>query len=229
MDLKALHKIGYGVYVICSKKGNSINGQTANAVMQITSEPPTVAISINKQNLTHEYIAESKVFSVSILSQDAPVNLIGTFGFKCGRNINKFENLRYSMDNAGAVPVLLDHALAYLVGKVVKQLDVGTHTIFIGEIIDAGIVSEGEPMTYAYYHQVKRGTTPKTAATYVKEEKKVVESGGKYQCSLCGYIYDPAQGDLDSGIVPGTSFEDLPDGWVCPVCGAAKDQFVKMG
>ncbi len=228
MNLKALHKIGYGVYLVCSKKGDKINGQTANAVMQITSEPPTVAISINKQNLTNEYIQESKVFSVSILSQDTPVSLVGTFGFKSGRDINKFQDVEYSTDNAGSVPVVLDHTLGFLVCKVVNQIDVGTHTIFVGELIDAGVLGEGEPMTYAYYHQVKRGTTPKTAATYVKEEKKPPVGGGTYQCVVCGYVYDPAKGDPDNGVAPGTEFENVPDDWTCPVCGAKKGQFKKM-
>lgn len=225
MNTKALYSIGYGVYIVCSKSGDKINGQTANAIMQITSDPPTVAISINKQNLTHEYIRDSKAFSVSILSQDTPTNLIGTFGFKSGRDIDKFKGVTYTSDNAGSVPVVTDYAIAYLVGKVVKELDVGTHTIFIGELIDAEVLTKGEPMTYAYYHQVKRGTTPKTAATYVKEEAKSAAGSGKYQCSVCGYVYDPAQGDPDHGVSPGTSFEDVPGDWVCPLCGATKDQF----
>ena len=82
-------------------------------------------------------------------------------------------------------------------------------------------------MTYAYYHLVKRGTTPKTAATYVKEEKEPV-SKVQYQCKICGYIYDPEKGDPDGGISPGTAFEDLSDSWICPVCGAGKDQFEKV-
>ena len=122
---------------ICSKKGDKINGQTANAVMQITSEPPTIAISINKQNLTHEYIKESKVFSIAILSQDTPLNFIGTFGFKSGRDQNKFEGVTFKIGSSQA-PVLLDNALASIEAKVIKDIDVGTHTIFIGEITDAG-------------------------------------------------------------------------------------------
>jgi rubredoxin len=105
---------------------------------------------------------------------------------------------------------------------------VGTHTIFIGELVGADVLKEGEPMTYAYYHQVKRGTTPKTAPSYVEEKKEAVAKMAKYQCSVCGYIYDPQLGDPDGGIKPGTPFEKIPDTWVCPVCGASKDQFEKM-
>jgi rubredoxin len=83
-------------------------------------------------------------------------------------------------------------------------------------------------MTYAYYHQVKRGTTPKTAPSYIEERKETVSKMAKYQCTVCGYIYDPELGDPDGGIKPGTPFEKIPDSWVCPVCGASKDQFEKI-
>ncbi|GAH39450.1 unnamed protein product, partial [marine sediment metagenome] len=120
------------------------------------------AVSINKNNLTHEFIGESKVLAVSILSRDTPLFFIGHFGFKSGRDINKFEGINYEINETQA-PVLTDNTLAYLEARVTQQLDVGTHTIFIGELVGADVVKEGEPMTYAYYHQVKRGTTPKRA------------------------------------------------------------------
>ena len=226
MDTKALYKISYGLYVITSKKGNKINGQTANALMQVTAEPPAIAIGINKNNLTHEFIKESKVFAASILSQDTPLNFIGQFGFKSGRDVNKFDQVNYKTGKNGA-PIILDNTLAYLEVKVTQEMDVGTHTIFVGEIVESELLKDGEPMTYAYYHQVKRGTTPKTAPTYLKEEKKPVTLP-QYQCTICGYIYDPEKGDPDGGIAPGTAFEDIPDDWTCPVCGASKDQFKKV-
>jgi len=226
MDTKALYKISYGLYVITSKKGNKINGQTANALIQVTAEPPAIAIGINKNNLTHEFIKESKVFAASILSQDTPLNFIGQFGFKSGRDVNKFDHVNYKTGKNGA-PIILDNTLAYLEVKVTQEMDVGTHTIFVGEIVESELLKDGEPMTYAYYHQVKRGTTPKTAPTYLKEEKKPVTLP-QYQCTICGYIYDPEKGDPDGGIAPGTAFEDIPDDWTCPVCGASKDQFKKV-
>jgi len=88
---KALYKLGYGLYVVSSIKGDRINGQIANTVFQISSEPPAVAVSINKKNLTHEFIVESKVFTVSILSQDAPLSFIGHFGFKSGREVDRLK------------------------------------------------------------------------------------------------------------------------------------------
>ena len=91
MDTKVFRKISYGVYIVTSKAGDRINGQTANALMQVCSSPPLIAMAINKENLTHEFIKKSGVFTVSILSQDAPPRLIGRFGFKSGREVDKFE------------------------------------------------------------------------------------------------------------------------------------------
>ncbi|UCD83606.1 MAG: flavin reductase [Deltaproteobacteria bacterium] len=227
MNLKALFKLSYGLYVVCSEKEGKPNCQIANTVIQITSEPPVVAVSINKKNLTHEFIQESKVFTVSILSQDTPLSFIGNFGFKSGREVDKLKGVNYRTGETKA-PIVLDQTLAYLEARVIDRIDVGTHTIFIGELVGADVVKEGEPMTYAYYHQVKRGTTPKSAPSYVEEKKAAVPKTAKYKCTVCGYVYDPDLGDPDGGIKPGTPFEEIPDDWVCPVCGASKDQFEKV-
>ena len=227
MNLKALHKLSYGLYVVCSEREGKLNCQIANTVFQVTSEPPVIAVSINKQNLTHEFIQESKVFTVSILSQDTPLSFIGNFGFKSGREVDKLKGINYKLGETKA-PIVLDHTLAYLEVRVINQVDVGTHTIFIGELAGADAVKEGEPITYAYYHQVKRGTTPKTAPSYVEERKEAAPKMAKYKCSVCGYIYDPELGDPDGGIKPGTPFEEISDDWLCPVCGASKDEFEKV-
>ena len=227
MNLKALYGLGYGVYVVCSKKGDKLNGQIANTVFQVCAEPPIIAVALNKQNLTNEFVSTSKVFTVSILSQDTPLSFIGGFGFKSGREVDKLKGINYKLGETGA-PIVLDNTLAYLEAKVINQVEVGTHTIFIGEIVAADVLKEGEPMTYAYYHQVKRGSTPKTAPVYIEEKKETAPKMAKYKCMVCGYIYDPELGDSDGGIKPGTPFEKLPDDWVCPVCGASKDQFEKV-
>jgi flavin reductase (DIM6/NTAB) family NADH-FMN oxidoreductase RutF/rubredoxin len=230
IDSKVLRKISYGVYIVTSRAGERINGQTANALMQVCSEPPLVAVAINKENLTHEFIKKSGAFAISILSQDAPLPLIGRFGFKSGRDLNKFDGIDYRL-GANGCPILQEHILGYLEGKVTEEMDAGTHTIFMGEVTESQLLNDQAPMTYAYYHEVKRGTTPKTAPTYTEEMKKEnkKELGGekmqKYRCTVCGYIYDPATGDPDGGIAPGTPFEKLPDDWTCPVCGASKDEF----
>ncbi len=227
MNTKALRSLSYGLYVVASQKQGKLNAQIANTVVQVTSEPPNISVCINKQNLTHEFITESKVFTASILSQDTPLSFIGHFGFKSGREVDKLKGINYKLGETKA-PIILDHCLAYLEARVIDQVDVGTHTIFIGELVGADVIGEGEPMTYAYYHQVKGGTTPKTAPSYIVERKEVVSKMAKYQCSVCGYIYDPKSGDPDGGIKPGTPFEEIPDNWVCPVCGASKDQFEKI-
>jgi rubredoxin len=140
--------------------------------------------------------------------------------------VNKFEKVNYKTGQTGA-PLITDNTLAHVEAKVTHEMDVGSHTIFVGEIVGSEVIKEGEPMTYAYYHQIKRGTTPKTAPTFRAEEKQHAASA-QYQCSICGYVYEPEKGDPDGGIAPGTPFEDLPADWACPICGAGKDQFEKM-
>ncbi len=231
MNPQTFHKIGYGMYVVSSKLGDKFNGQIANAIVQINSNPPTVAISINKKNLTHKYIAESKVFTVSILSKETPMKFIGQFGFKSGRVLDKFENVDYKIGKIG-VPIILDNSIAYFEAEVIDAIDVGGYTVFIGKAISAEILNNKEPLTYDYYHEVKHGKSPETAPTYIKEKKEVNKKTevavNKYECTVCGYIYDPAKGDPDGGIEPGTAFEDIPDDWVCPVCGVGKEDFEKV-
>jgi ferric-chelate reductase [NAD(P)H] len=171
MNLQALYKIGYGMYVVSSKnKEEKFNGQIANTVFQVTSEPPQIAVCLNKNNLTTDYVKESGMFIVSVLRKETPLEFIGRFGFKSGRNINKFENLNYKISNLG-LPIILENSLAYVEAKVVNSIDVGTHILFVGEVVDAEILSEGEAMTYEFYHLVKRGKSPKTAPTYIKESQ----------------------------------------------------------
>lgn len=168
MNPKVLHKISYGLYVVCSKNEDKINGQIANAIFQVTAEPKTIAVSINKQNLTHEFIKKSKVFSVSILSENTPMKFIGTFGFKSGRDINKFIDVKYKFGKT-KTPIILDNTLAYFEVKTKNKIDIGTHTIFIGKVEDGEILTEGNPLTYEFYHKVKGGFSPKTAPTYSGE------------------------------------------------------------
>jgi len=141
MNTKALHKLGYGLYVITSRNGERLNGQIANTAFQITSEPPTIAVSINKTNLTHQFIKESRVFAASILRQDTPLSFIGRFGFKSGRDTDKLEGIDYQIGVTQA-PVIIENAVAYLDAKVVQEVDVGTHTIFIGELVNADVLTD---------------------------------------------------------------------------------------
>jgi flavin reductase (DIM6/NTAB) family NADH-FMN oxidoreductase RutF/rubredoxin len=227
LNSKALFKLGYGVYVVTSIKGEKLNGQIANTVFQITSEPPTIAVSINKKNLTWEYIKESGVFAVSVISQDAPLSFIGNFGFKSGRDTDKLSGINLKIGQTKA-PLILDNTTAYLEAKVSQEMDLGTHTLFIGDVVDGDVLNEKPSMSYDYYHVIKRGTTPRTAPSFIEEERDEKLIMFKYKCSVCGWVYDPVIGDADGGIAPGTPFEKLPDGWKCPVCGAGKADFVKV-
>lgn len=226
MEPKTFYKLSYGMYIISSKKEKKINGMIANTVFQITSDPSTIAVSINKQNLTHDFIETSRVFTVSILSENTPINFIGVFGYKTGRDIDKFEDVEYQTGVLGA-PIVLENTTGYIESEVINMVDCGTHTIFIGKVINAESTGNDKPMTYAYYHEVKGGKSPKLAPTYIEEKKMVVNNMSKYVCLVCGYVYDPEQGDPDSRIAPGTTFEDIPDDWVCPACGIGKDSFEK--
>jgi len=227
MDTNVLHNISYGMFIVSSKKDRVFNGQIVNTVFQVTSSPVTVAISINKENLTHEYIQASGIFTVSILSEEAPLPFIGKFGFKTGRTEDKFKDVKYRISAAGN-PVVLDYTLGYLEAKVINTFDCGTHTLFLGEVTDMSLLKSGKPLTYEYYHQIKKGTTPQTAPTFIKTEGSAQASGvKKYRCTVCNYVYDPRAGDADGGISPGTSFEHLPDTWSCPVCGVDKSKFVE--
>ncbi len=232
LDLQSLFKLSYPMCIVSSMKDGKLNGCIVNTVFQIVPEPPMVAISINRQCLTHEFISSSRIFTVSVLSQDTPMSFIGRFGFRTGRDIDKLQQINYRTGKTGS-PIILDNTTAFLEAEVCESIDVKTHTLFIAQIAACQTLDDNKiPMTYAYYREVKQGRTPQTAATYIKvEPKKLIKKGKgtgkmkKYKCIMCGYIYDPDAGDPDNGVEPGTAFEDLPDNWVCPDCGAGKDQF----
>ena len=157
------------MYVVSSKKEGTLNGQIANTVFQVTAEPPQISVCINKDNLTHQFIQKSRVFTVSILEHDVPMEFIGRFGFKSGKEVEKFKGIDYKLGITGA-PVVIQNCLSYLECEVTNNIDVGTHTLFIGKLVEAEVLRDGEPMTYAYYHKIKGGRAPKTAPTYIKEQ-----------------------------------------------------------
>jgi flavin reductase (DIM6/NTAB) family NADH-FMN oxidoreductase RutF/rubredoxin len=228
LDLESLFKLSYGMYIFTSKEDDKLNGCLVNTVFQLTPEPPTVAVSVNKQCLTHQFGSGSGVFAVSILSEAAPVPFIGKFGFRTGRDINKLEKVQYRLGETGA-PIILDYTVGFLEAEIIQCVDVGSHTLFIGKIIACeSLEDKGHPMTYAYYRDVKHGRTSKLAATYIEHKPQTAQGAKemkKYRCIMCSYIYDPAIGDPDNGVKPGTSFENVPADWVCPDCGAGKDEF----
>jgi len=200
--------------------------------MQVTAEPPCIAVAISKNNLTHEFIDASGKFGVSVLEEATPMELIGLFGFQSGRDVDKLSKCKHRLGVTGC-PLVTDHVLTVIEASVIQRCDMRTHTIFIGEVVSAENLRKGKPMTYSYYHQVKGGRASKNAPTYQGTAEKTLpktEQGRKenmqnYVCEVCGYVYDPEKGDPDNGVQPGTTFKDLPADWVCPVCGAGKDQF----
>ncbi len=210
MDKSVLFRLTYGVYLCTSWDEGRPVGCVANSAMQITSDPATVAVSIHHKNYTHRCIADTGYFALTILAKDSDPKLIGRFGFTSSENTDKFEGIDWAV--RGKLPVPADGA-AWLSCKVVDKWETATHTVFLGEVFDGGVLKGGEPMTYAYYHDVLKGKTAVNAPTYREESAEK----GKYRCKLCGYVYD--------GEVP---FEELPEDWVCPVCGVGKEMFERI-
>ncbi|MFC2129185.1 flavin reductase [Bacteroidota bacterium] len=224
IDFKALFKITYGLYVVCSGDESKGNGFISNTVFQITSEPPQFAASCSKDNFTCNLIERTGSFSVSILHQDASAGLIGKFGYRSGKDHGKIDGTNVKYGETG-VPIVLDDSIAYMECKVVQKIDMGSHILFIGELVDARLlIDDKEPLTYAYYRKVKKGVAPKNAPTYIdksKLEEKVAEKKwDNYKCAACGYVYEADK--------EGVAFEDLPDDWTCPVCGSEKEDFIKV-
>ena len=217
MNTFALTKLSYGMYILTTMDGDKPVGCTINTSTQITAEPTTIMISVNKNNYTNECIKKNGMFARSILSEKSDSSLIGRFGFRSSRDGSKFEGADYEMKNG--LPVIKD-ANAYLICKVTHNFEVHTHTIFIGELIDAEIFSNDvNSMTYSYYHTVIKGNTPPNASTANAYKKEEVKSENKpvYKCKTCGFEY--------KGSIP---FEDLPSDWVCPICKEPKSNFEKI-
>jgi ferric-chelate reductase [NAD(P)H] len=165
LNRQVFTQISYGLYIVTSHLEGKLNGQIVNTVLQVTSEPPRVAVIINKNNLTHEFISKSKVFGASVLDASTPMTLIGLFGFKSGRTEDKLSKAQHILGGTG-VPLVTEHALSVLEAKVIDEIDVGTHTLFVGDAINAEVLRSGEPLTYAYYHTHLKGKSPKTAPSY---------------------------------------------------------------
>ena len=242
MDTNALNKLTYGVYVIASGNEKEKNAFIATVAVQVTSQPVQIAIACNKNNYTAEFIEKFGNFSVSVVKREYVPALLGNFGFQSGRNIDKFAKYDCIYGQNTGVPIVTEDCLAWFECKLTRKMDVGSHILYIGEVLDAKTMSLNEaPLTYAYYHEVKRGVAPANAPHGASKALETTENQNnqpnqinnnqnstamkKYVCSVCGYVYDPEKGDPDSGIAPGTAFEDIPDDWTCPLCGVGKSDF----
>ena len=166
MDKTAFHSLSYGVYIVSARIGERLNGQICNTVFQVTADPPQLAISVNRENYTHICLRESGSFSVAVLSEEAPMVYIGRFGFRCGRDFDKYSEIEYRIGETGS-PIPTDHTVAYMECRIGREIDCGTHSLFLGEVVDAARLSDTAPMTYDYYHRVVKGRSPSKAPTYI--------------------------------------------------------------
>lgn len=214
MNPKVFRNLSYGVYVVSALDGERPTGCIANSTMQITSSPATIAVSMNHDNFTNSCIEKTGKFAVSILSEHSDPSIIGQFGFQSGKDVNKFDTVSY--DIFDGLPVVTD-SCGYITCKVIDKMETSTHTVFLGEVVEGDLFKNDTAMTYAYYHQVVKGTSPKNAPTYIAEEDAPSkEKEEKWVCTICGYVYDGE-----------TPFEELPNDYQCPICKMPKSKFEK--
>ena len=217
MDVTALFNLSYGLYIIGTRDGDKYSGCVVNTVTQSTAEPITLTVCINKENYTNACIKKTKEFAVSILSEHVRESIIGVFGFHSSRDTDKFSGLSYGLTPSG-MPYLKEGVTGYIQCRVIDSVENHTHTIFIAEVKEAENIAKEPPMTYAYYHKVIKGKTPKAASSYVAETKEEAKTEGSYKCSVCGYIYPGSKEE----------FERLPDDYKCPICKVPKSKFTPV-
>ena len=246
MKLKAFHKLSYGMYLVASEYKGKKSGYIANTVFQVTSEPEQLAISCHKNNQSTQVILDSGIFSVSVLKKEVNMKIIGDFGFMSISDLDKFNGIKTITAKTGA-PIVLDSSVAWFDCKVVSSVDLGSHYLIIGEVLDSDEISDEEPLTYQYYREKYKMFSPKNSPTYIEkslldaeisasskdEEKEEPEhehifDGKSCVCVICGYTYNPEEGDPSMGIPPGTPFENLPEDYRCPVCNASKEYFKEV-
>ncbi|MGN0626602.1 MAG: rubrerythrin [Oscillospiraceae bacterium] len=199
MDNKALFKVSYGLYVLSARENGKDNGCIINTLSQVTDNPLRVSVTVNKLNLTHDMVKRTGEFSVSMLSTSAPFSVFESFGFRSGKDADKFADWKTERGNNGILR-LAENANAFVSGKVVQEIDLGSHTMFIADVTDAEILSDAESMTYSYYQKFVK---PKP----VKKVKK------GWRCPICGYVYEG---------------EELPPDFVCPLCKHGASEFIPI-
>lgn len=202
ININALRKIGYGLYVLTAREGEKDNGCIINVVAQLTDTPLQILISVNKNNLTHDMILHTGVFNVSMLTEETPLTVFQHFGFQSGKTVNKFEGCENEHRAANGVLYIPKHTNSYISGKVLQTVDLSTHTLFIAEVTEAAILNDVPSLTYNYYQQHIK---PKPAAPAAKTTRWV--------CQVCGYVYEG---------------ENIPDDFICPLCKHGKADFVKQ-
>lgn len=258
IDRKAFRTLSSGLYVISAVADGHRCGCVVNTLVQVASEPATLAVSLNKENTTTAAILASGRFAASALAQDVPMELIGTFGFHSSADTDKFAACTFGTDDAD-VPYLIEHALARFSLVVTETIDVGSHYLFVGTVEEADVLDAGVPLTYADYHLIKGGKTPPRAATYNEGDDgspasveaaaaAVVDAVNAAEAGECipgitaeGCATD-SEGKLESssastrigwrcticGWVEEGYPEGLPADYVCPICGATRDMFERI-
>ena len=205
MDEKAMYKLSYGLFVLTAREGEKDNGCIINTAIQAASEPNQLSICVNKANYTHDMIQRTGKFTVSILGQNAPFEIFKHFVFQSGRDINKVETFEKCDRGTNGIYYITDGTNAYISVTVHKTEDLGSHTMFIGEITDMEVLSDVPSVTYDYYHnhiKPKRG-----------EVKKTENGQTVWRCRICGYEY---------------AGEELPEDFICPVCKHPASDFEKV-
>lgn len=200
MDKKALYQLTYGVFLLTTKAGDKVNGCITNTCIQVANSPTRVAISVLNTNYTCDLIKESGIFALSLLDNTCTFQTIKHFGFQSGRDVDKFDGLTLPTDVNG-VPYLAWQTTAVISCKVLESTDLGSHTLFIAEVVDAKLLNDHAPLTYADY---QANVKPKPQE--VKKEKKIVG----WRCKICNYVYEGSE---------------LPADFTCPLCGHDKDDF----
>ncbi len=219
IDRAAFRSLSCGLYIVSAKSDDMRAGCVVNTLLQVTSSPAQLLVAVNKDNVTAGVIEKAGRFSAVCLSENAPMELIGQFGFKSSADVDKFDGVAHDLDVAG-VPYPVEHVVARFSVRVAQTVDVGTHLVFIGEVEEAAAF-EGAPMTYAYYHLVKGGKTPPKASSYEGEApapavaEEPASEGRRYawRCTICGHI---------------EYVDELPDDFACPLCGMGKDMFERI-
>lgn len=219
MNPLVTQKLSYGLYVLTTTIDEKPYGCIVNTAFQITSEPPRMAVSCSRHNFTHEKILQSGVFGITVLPEHTDASFISSFGYRSSSSVDKFSGVSFVRGEKTGVPLLPEVGMTTFECKVVKKMEIGTHTVFIGEIIEAAITQpDAREMTYRYFHTVLKGTAPKNAPTHIPpltgEDPSTTE---RWKCIVCGYVYDNSAEAI--------AFEALPNDWSCPVCGLYKEYF----
>lgn len=210
MDPTVLYKLSYGLYVVGAFKDGRAVGCVINTCFQITSEGPRVAVSLNKNNFTLDAIRERRRFSISILAEDSDPTVIGRFGFMSSRDVDKYDT--FGFDVIDGVPCVKGKFCGRLIAEAEQIVDCGTHELIIAKVIDT-VPGDGVPMTYAYYHNVIKGKEPVNAPTYRPENvEPEAKAKRRFECDVCLYVAE-------------TDGSDLPDDYICPICGMDRSHF----